>query len=187
MPTLLLSLLLTACTSEEPVLRGVPDEPLLVAQPTAVDLARRIEAPDDTRQYEKPAGVYIDVAWLGGRAFKDHREVISDQLGGLVQAQDLAAGDGQELVFERGTVRVLDGDIYMIDVALPAPLRRTEALASVGFPPHTGRWVTLHREYRLNNVWDFRRLRLTRVDSEQELVDRIQAWKRVPGETVPTP
>ncbi|MCK6505107.1 hypothetical protein L6R53_17195 [Myxococcota bacterium] len=183
-PRLLLTLLLIACGPEEPVLQGVPAEPMLAGQPAAADLAGGT-ASDPTRPYARREGVVVDVHYLGGRSYTEHRDALADQLGALREVVDLPAGAGQRLDFERGTAQVLDDRIYMLRVPLPEPMRRSQALEVLGFPPYVGRYVTLHREYRLNNAWEFRRIRLRRASAEDELVTEVEAWHHVPGEVVP--
>lgn len=167
-----------ACGGDEPVLPAVPDTPEEVREKRAAEeLAtspRAMEA-----RYEKPAGVYVDVRYLGGRALVAVRGEVEAQLGALVEERFLPEGQGKEMRFERGTIRVYDGAIYMIDVALDPPLRRNEALAQLGFPDSVPRdYIVLSREFRANQVWEFRRLRFFRVEEGSELVNRVQAWKR---------
>ena len=90
---------------------------------------------------------------------------------------------GRELTFDRGKLRLVDDRILRIYVPLEPPLRRTAALEATGFPPASGRYITLHREYRLNHEWGFRRVRLMRENRQSELVNAVDAWYKVPGET----
>ena len=53
------------------------------------------------------------------------------QLGALV-SQGPTSDGALAYVFRRGTVRVADGNIQMIEISLPEPLRRSEALAVLG-------------------------------------------------------
>lgn len=108
--SLLLALLLASCGPEEPVLQGVPAEPMLADQPAAADLAGAA-AQDPTRPYARRPGVLVDVHGLGGRSYTDLRDVLSEQLGALQGVEDLPAGAGQRLDFERGTAHVLDDRI----------------------------------------------------------------------------
>ena len=70
----------------------------------------------------------------------------------------------------------------MLSVPLPEPLRRTDALELLGFPPQVDDTIVLHREYRLNHEWGFRRIRMMRLGQDNELVDKVEAWRWVPGE-----
>ena len=70
----------------------------------------------------------------------------------------------------------------MIQVPLPEPLRRSEALQSLGFPLFADRYLTFHREYRLNHQWEFRRIRLKREAPESEFITEVEAWRWIPGE-----
>lgn len=179
LPLILLGL--AGCGPEEPVLQGVPTEALLEDQPsadqraTSADRVKRSSA----EPYLKPQGVYVDVLFLGGASFRLNRDVLADQLGSLLSVEDLP-DSAQRARFERGHVQVKDDTIYLITVPLPQPLRRSEALNSLGFPGYVGRYVSLHREYRLNNTWGFRRLRLKRQSAEDELVTEIEAWHTIP-------
>lgn len=179
-------LLLCACAPEAPVLQGVPTEPMLTDRPRASDLAG--QAQDDPAQpYQRPEGVHVDVHHLGGRSYRDNRDVLTEQLGALREVSDLPGGAGQRLDFERGTAHVLDDRVYMLRVPLPEPMRRSQALEALGFPPYVGRYVTLHREYRLNNTWEFRRIRMRRASTEDELVTEVEAWHHVPDEDAGLP
>lgn len=168
---------LCGCSDPEPVLRGVPDQALL-AEGGGVGLAAEAEAPG----YVKPEGIYVDVRHLGGRSFDGSRDVIANQLGTLLESTGLGGEDGRELTFERATLRVVDDLVYMVRVPLPEPLRRTDALELLGFPIQTDEAIVLHREYRLNHEWGFRRIRMMRVGTDNELVHTVEAWRWVPGE-----
>lgn len=171
----------SACGGDEPVLSGVSANAPPLDAPGS-DAAAEGEAPAEAGTYRKPDGVYIDARHLGGKRYQEVRDEVADQLGALQSSQDLPGDNGRELVFERGTLRLLDDQIILVDVELPTPLRRTEALAALGFPPATGRYLTLHREFRLNHVWGFRRLRMMRENRHSEDVVRVAAWYRVPGD-----
>lgn len=172
---------LAGCGPEEPVLQGVPAEALLASQPSAEQRAASADRLNRsaTEPYLKPEGVYVDVLYLGGASFRLNRDVLADQLGALQAVEDLPDG-AQRARFERGEVQVKDDAIYLVTVPLPQPLRRSEALNALGFPAYVGRYVSLHREYRLNNTWGFRRLRLKRQSPEDELVTELEAWHTVP-------
>ena len=69
----------------------------------------------------------------------------------------------------------------MLDIPLPEPMRRDEALRSLGFPDLAPRdYNVLTLEYRLTNAWDFRRLRFSRAEPGSDRIDRVEAWKRSP-------
>jgi len=172
---------LAACGPEEPVLQGVPAEALLADQPSARQRAASADPSSRSPEepYRKAEGVYVDVLYLGGASFRLNRDLLTDQLGALQGVEDLPDG-AQRASFERGQVQVKDDTIYQISVPLPQPLRRSEALNALGFPAYVGRYVSLHREYRLNNTWGFRRLRLKRQSADNELVTEIEAWHSIP-------
>jgi hypothetical protein len=177
--------LLVACACGEPVLQGVPEQRLL-AEPAAapdddapVDAAARSANPE---LYEKPDHIYVDANWIGGRSFREARGIVQQQLGSLQATEALPSSKGDELRFERGTLRVLDDRIYYVLVPLPEPSRRDLALADLGFQPVVGEWLATHRAYRLNHERGYRRLRLLRLDAEGEFVTAVEAWKWIPGE-----
>jgi hypothetical protein len=84
--------------------------------------------------------------------------------------------------FIHGTIRVVDGRIYMIRVPLLRPMRRTEALEEAGFPPYSSGVIRSHREFRINHEWGFRRIRLRRAGPDDELVVQLEAWRWLPKE-----
>jgi hypothetical protein len=129
------------------------------------------------RTYEKPEGIYIDVRYFGGKNYESVRDQLTEQLGAVQDSNELGTL-GKETIFERATVRVQGGEIYMLDVPLPEPLRRTEALAVLGFPPATHEYISLTLEYKLTNAWGFRRIRFMRAGRNSEEIVRVQAWKR---------
>lgn len=172
-----LFLLAFACGEPEPVLQAVerrstPEE--VAARRAAAEL--RASPENLVATYRKADGVYVDVRFLGGRRYDGVRAEIEAQLGAVLEERPSISG-GREIVFERGTVRLVDDRIQMIDVPLPRPLRRSEALGALGFPPATGDYKELALEYRLVNEWGFRRLRFVRTERESEEIARVQAWK----------
>lgn len=177
---------LAGCSGEDPVLKGIPEAPLLTAAPIEaaadeeeVEVARRSANP---RLYEKPDDLYIDLSWMVGRNFREARPVVVEQLGALEAVDELDSVRGQRLRFERGELRLVDDKVYYGRIPLPAPVRRETALADTGFLAPVGKWIATHRAYRLNNERGFRRLRLDRLDSEGEQVTAVEAWKWIPGE-----
>lgn len=180
-----LALALLACSGSDPVLQGVPEERLLEERAPAAPGAPAADAPARSANpalYRKPDHIYVDANWMGGRGFREARAIVQQQLGALVETVPLAHGRGDELRFERGTLRVLDDRIYYVLVPLPDPVRRDVALADLGFPPVVGEWLTTHRAYRINQERGYRRLRLLRMDDQGEFVTALEAWKWIPGE-----
>ena len=178
------TVLLVACTGDAPVLQGVPDDRILTAPPAEVAqeesaVARRSANP---KLYVKPDELYLDAAWITGRGYQEARAVVSQQAGALIRSQPLSDGRGDELVFERATLRVLEDRIYRVELPLPEPTRRDLALSMLGFAPAVGEWLSTHREYRLNNERGYRRIRMQRMDADTELVTQVEAWKFIPGE-----
>jgi len=177
-----------ACGPAQPVLSGIPAQPLLGGdEPEASDQPEDGSGTGttDPRSYTTPAGVLLDMRYLGGASYSASRDVISQQLGSLVAVVDLPGEGGQLLTFPQATLKVEDDKIYMLSLTLPEPMRRSQALEALGFSPYVGRYVTLHREYRLNNTWGFRRIRMMRASTDSELVRSIEAWHSVPGQPGP--
>jgi hypothetical protein len=171
--------LLAGCSQTEPVLSGIPEAPILA------ELGSGDEQNDKKRpkgQYIKAADVYVDIRHIGGQQFDQIRDIIDDQMGPLQNRRVVSEIDGEELQFIRGTIRVVNGRVYMVRIPLTQPLRRTEALQSAGFPPFTKSVIRSHREFRLNHEWGFRRLRLRRVGADDERVTHVEAWKWLPRE-----
>lgn len=126
--------------------------------------------------YVKPAGVYIDVPHLGGRNYAAARAEVERQFGTLVE--DRVREDGtHEVEFARGTLRLSGNTIQMIEVPLPRPVHRAEALAQLGFPESVEKYHALSLEFRLLNAWGFRRIRLFRAARDAEEITRVQAWR----------
>ena len=103
-------------------------------------------------------------------------------VGQLAESIELPGDNGTELRFVRGAVRVVDDRVYMVRVPLPEPVRRGAALEAVGLLSSTGKYLILHREFRLNNERGFRRIRMRRLDRDSELVTEVEAWRWIPGE-----
>ncbi len=128
--------------------------------------------------YTKPEGVYVDARYLGSQAFSVARGEIEQQLGAVVEETELPEGQGQQIALQRAKLRVYKDRIYMIEVPLPEPLRRDQALATLGFPVlTTASWTPFSGEYRLLNVWGFRRLIFTRKSNGSEDIVSVQAWR----------
>jgi len=171
--------LLCSCVEDEPVLTGIPATPLLSEK----DEASTQEQPKKgSQQYEKSEAVLVDVRYLGGKPYEQTRDIVSVQLGQLLSTRDLERNGGKEMQFERGRIRVIDKTIAMIRIPLQQPMRRTQALEALGFPPYVGGYTIFHREYRLHHEWGFRRIRLMREDRHSERVIEVEAWRWLPGE-----
>lgn len=173
---------LWGCAGSEPVVPAV--QPTETVEQVA-ERRKRQELRASPRNvevlYEKPEGVYVDVRYLGGRSWDGVREDVERQLGAVLGRAPTPEGD-EEVTLQRGTVRLRDGAIVMIDVPLPEPARRTDALVALGFPANADGWQALALEYRLVNAWGFRRLRFVRADRESEDIVRVQAWKTAPSD-----
>lgn len=166
---------LTGCNPPEPVLSGIPDQPLLtpkadVQQPT----------PNQTAAYVKPADVYVDVRHFCGQRLDAVRVELTDQLGERQSVRELGAVDGREFQFIRGTVREVGGTIYMVSVPLIEPMYRRVALQQTGFPAFSTSVIRLSNEFRINNSWDFRRIRMKRIERDAEMVSEVEAWRWIP-------
>jgi hypothetical protein len=65
----------------------------------------------------------------------------------------------------------------MVEVPLPEPMRRSDAMAVLGLPPPTREYQAFSMEFRLLNQWGFRRIRFIRVEPGSEDIAKVQAWK----------
>ncbi len=167
---------------------GTPAAPAVVqpARQTPEDIART-RAKDELKHhpntaaalvYAKPDGVYVDARYLGQQTYTVARGEIEAQLGALVSQTDLPPGQGQEIKLERGTLRVYNDRIYLVDVPLPEPVRRDQALGMCGFPVSAAlNWAEFSGEYRVLNQWGFRRVIFTRKARDSEDIVRVQAWR----------
>lgn len=132
--------------------------------------------------YTKPEGVYVDLRYLGQQAFSVARADIEQQLGAVLDETELPPGQGQLIRLQRGVLRVSNDRIYLVDVTLPEPVRRDQALALCGFPTTTSAtWTPFSGEFRLVNVWGFRRIIFTRKERNSEDIVRVQAWRPLEG------
>jgi hypothetical protein len=174
----------SGCGSPEPVLTAV-EPPKSVEQIAARRAAQELHASPAAMDvaYHRAPGVYVDARYFGGRSYRAVRAEVEEQLG-AVTAEREASPVAREIVFERGTLRLMGDVIQMIDVNLPEPTRRSEALTMLGFPTAVGEYKALALEFRLLNVWGFRRLRFFRVKGpgkvvarDEEEIDHVQAWK----------
>lgn len=179
--------LLLACFDDAPIVSVVPD-------PQKVEAAREKREAEELRAspqqieagYQKPEGVLVDVRFLGGRTYSLVRDHVANQLGALVEETALPGELGRELRFERATLRVDEDKIQMVEVVLPEPTRRSEALRLTGFPDQVPRnWIQLSGEFRLTNAFEFRRIIFKRAAPGSEDVVEVQAWKTAPGERAP--
>jgi hypothetical protein len=184
---LLLLGLVAGCDPPAPVLRAVdpPRTAEAVAERRAASELRASPSAVEAA-YVKAPGVYIDARYLGGRAYRAVRAEVEEQLGAVLEEQEPSGTPGGEgvrsVVFERGTLRLAGDTIQMIEVPLPEPVRRTEALGMLGFPPATGHYLALSLEFRLTNTWGFRRIRFFRAARGSEDVTRVQVWKSSDGD-----
>ena len=179
----LLLLNLLACERQEPVLTGVPAEPILGEVRSASDERADHAAPErEPAPYEPAPNVYVDVLHLGGKTFSTDRDLVLRQMGALQDSRPLHGDLGEELIFERGRLRVTGDRIYFVEVPLPEPMRRAEALAVLGFPAIVDDYLVFSHEFRLHHEWGFRRLSMRRLEEDSELVTHVKAWKWLPGE-----
>lgn len=180
-----LGLLPMLACDPEPVMTAVPAPEAAVAAVTErreVQAARTSpEAMDAGPAYRKAEGVYVDVPHLGGRLFEAARDDVESQLGALV-SQGPTSDGALAYVFQRGTVRVADGNVQMIEIPLPEPLRRSEALTVLGFAPVASTWRSFANEFRVGNVQGFRRIRMIRTERGAEEIARVECWKFTNGD-----
>lgn len=160
------------------MLTGIPSTAILQDSFTTTPSAAETKG----NSYQKHPNVLVDIRHFGGKNYRQMRDRIDEQMGALQSTKELDNGRGRELIFERGVVRTSKNTIYMMRVPLPSPLRRSEALEKVGFPPFVGGYTGFHREYRLHNEWGFRRIRMKRENRRSERVTEVEAWRWLPGE-----
>ncbi len=176
--------LLFGCGGAEPALTAVEAPPPSVERTdvdavTARRKAQEAKASPDAAggaAYEKPRGVYIDAPYFAGRAWAAARDEVERQFG-AVSLEETTADKARLVTLERGKIRVVDGRIQTLEVPLPEPLRRTEALMVLGLPPMQDAYRAMTFEYRISNVHGFRRIRLFRAEREGETVNRVELWK----------
>ena len=174
-----LLLLIFSCRESAPVLQGI-EEPGLLNDITSAQENRTIQEPPLI--YKKAEGVYIDVFYLGGRSFTESRGILVEQLCDLEENTELPLGNGIVYRYRRGSIQVLEDEIYLLKIPLPESMRRSQSLQALGVPEQIDKYLITHREYRVENQWEFRRLRLKRENSQNELVTHFEAWKWVPNE-----
>lgn len=166
---------------------GCEDEPVLQAieTPTILDEVQSADerlATQDVVDYQKKKGVYVDVRYLGGRPWIDAQSTLTEQLGDLQDSQELPMRQGTRYIYDKGSVYIYEDQVYRIDLPLPEELRRSQVLQLLGFPEQVDKYLITHREYVLENEWEFRRIRMKRVGTENELVKEVSAWKFSPQE-----
>jgi hypothetical protein len=128
-------------------------------------------------EYQRPEGVYVDAAFFGGRRTEGVAEALGAQLGALRESRPEIDGL-QEVVYEGGSVKLRAGTVAVLDVPLPTPRTRDEALLATGFKPHlVQRWGELTHEFRVRHLQDFDRVVLHRSEPGGPLVDRVTAYR----------
>lgn len=174
---------LLSCRNTEPVLVGIPSEPLLekTSTPTQIRKENKKKAPK-VEHYRTPRGVIVDVQHFGGASFLESQPHLTKQLGPFISKHQLTPRDGERRLYEKGEIRIVDDTIYMIRFRLPEPLRRNKALNAAGFMEYVDEYVITHHEYQVLYKWDFVRFRMKRIDKESELVSHFEAWKWIPLE-----
>ena len=175
--SLLIIAFLVSCDPPEPVISGIPREPLLAASQN--ETSKTVK---QKRTYVKPEGVYVDVRHLCGQRMEAIRDHIHDQLGTRQNIRSLGEVLGREIQFTRGTIRVLDGVVYMMSIPLIEPMYRRQALQTIGFPAQTTSVLAYSGEYRINNQWDFRRIRMRRSKRDAETISEVDVWRWLPRE-----
>ncbi len=168
---------MTACDPPEPVISGIPSQPLL--SPIEETEQKKPRSPPP---YAKPTDVYVDVRHLCGKRFESIRDQIYEQLGAKQNTRDLGEVYGQEIQYTRGRIRILDGVVYMMSIPLLEPMYRRQALQQTGFPAQTSSVLSYSGEFRFNNQWEFRRIRLKRSMRDAETVSEVDVWRWLPRE-----
>lgn len=176
-PWPILTAVLTACDPPEPVISGIPAQPLLSPDDETPKQETKTVA-----RYTKPKDVYVDVRHLCGQRFEVIRDQLYDQLGARQNTRDLGEVYGKEIQYTRGSIRMIDGIVYMMSIPLLEPMYRRQALQTIGFPAQTSNVLSYSGEFRINNQWEFRRLRLKRSARDAETVKEVDVWKWLPRE-----
>ena len=179
-----------SCSGEEPVLTGVelsgPQEEDKVSESVwkrnIPESAHATSGEEQLIAYEKDPGVFVDVHWFGGRAYKDCVTELLEQMGQMRERRELGSGRGEELSYEHGVVRMVRDSVYMLRVDLPNPMTRSEALLLTGFRAFVDHWRQTHLEFRASHEQGFRRLRLKRLDTTSDQVVSVEAWWTSPDE-----
>lgn len=156
----------------------------LIEQAELQKAARKAAAPTATKAsrsaYVKREGLHIDLPYLGGRRLAEvPPDAIDDQLGGLLQSEELPENE-EHLVFEKAEVWTYDGRIYRVRKQLGHAMDIPTALGTSGFPLDLGRPVESRGEVRWNHVWNQRRLKLIKNPQDERLYDVIDVWRFIP-------
>ena len=172
------------CRENDPVLAGIPSEPLLEERASAADARQKVgkKTKPKARHYQKPPGVIVDVQGFGGASFQEVQPHLVEQLGAFVNKHTLTPKDGERRIYEQGEVRIVQDTIYMIRFDLPKPMRRSDALKAAGFLEHVDKYLITHHEYQVVYEYEFVRFRMKRLDSESEFVKNFEGWKWIPME-----
>jgi hypothetical protein len=182
---------LLACNSA-PVLQAIPNEnssiPSEISPSTTGNILGDVVSAESKRTqketgvYVKPPGVFIDVLYLGNRSFEEAQGIIAEQMGNIQNTIEQPMGLGIRYEYEHGAIQVVDGKMYLFEIALPESMRRSQALQLLGFPEYVDKYLITHREYILENKWEFRRIRMIRDGKDNEFVHKILAWKFQPSQ-----
>ena len=156
--------------SADPVLTGLAEDPS--GEPG-------IEA-SEAFVYERPEGVLVDVPYVVGKSLDVARATLEEQMGAMSGVQALGSREGREIRFERGRVRELDGSIYLVHVDLPRPMRRSEAMRTVGLPSQVREWLGAALEWRTSWVHGMERVRMGREERGSEFVLWVEVRKYNP-------
>jgi hypothetical protein len=175
-------LLLFQCRTSEPVLTGIPKDALLQESLVPIGGVSNANKEEAEIFYKPKENVEVDIAFLCGKPLSNVQSELEEQLGGFNGEYDLPTRDGHIRKYDRGEVRLVEGNIYMIRYALSTPMRRSDALIVSGFPEFVEGYLSTHREFILNNQWEFRRFRMLKSDENPEFVTHFEAWKWLPAE-----
>lgn len=169
---IILPIIAFSCRSSEPIIQAVDEKPAIreevIPQKKSIDTQK--------------SNILVDVFYLGGRSYTTSQGRITEQMGLFQEMIALPMGQGTKYIFEKGHIRVLDDEIYMIHVKLPNPKRRSETFQLMGFPEQIDNYIITHREYIVKHEWEFKRFRLFRDAKDNELVTAFEAWKWDPSD-----
>ena len=175
--SLVICVAILGCSPLQPVLSGIPVAPILTKDPQAKD--KVVSAP---KVYIKADNVIVDVRHICGQTLDQVATLLHEQLGDRQSTRVLNSNLGVEYQYARGRIRVHGGVVYMMRVPLNQPHYRRKALQLMGFPAYTGGVIRTSGEYRINNAWNFRRIRLKRAGRDAEQVNELEAWRWLPRE-----
>ncbi len=140
-------------------------------------------SPPTEASSEPPAareGLVLDAHALAGRSWSQVRDLAVEALGGI-EGTEVRPDGSREIRLARGAIHTWEGKVLRIEVELPRPMRRSEALSALGISPAVRRWYAFSREFRARHHAGFELIVLRRAGRDAELVTRAVLVVREPG------